>query len=89
MRMTMTKNQLKEILDKYIEAENEITELNNKHGVRVYDCLTENFYNKYNWIIFHLLRIIFGDERTDLIESSILDRALTFDELWEKLNANE
>lgn len=82
----MTKEHLKKILDKYKSAENEVFELDNKFGIQIWNSRTENFYNKFNYVIFELISILFTEQGRELIENYLFDQInITFDELYETL----
>lgn len=82
----MTKEHLKKILDKYKNAENEVVELDNKFGIQIWNSRTENFYNKFNYVIFELISILFTEQGRELIENYLFDQInITFDELYETL----
>ena len=85
----MTKDELKNIIEKYKNAENDIIELDDKFGVRIWNSKNENFYNKYNYIIFKLLENIYGLEKEQLLEEYIFEQIeMTFDELYNYLENN-
>lgn len=78
----MDKSKLKLIIDKYKSAESEISELDSKYGICIYNARNENFFNKYNDIIFRLIEDIVGYENKCLIEEYIFEQTdMTFDEL--------
>lgn len=84
-RFNMTKETLKTIVDKYKEAERQVDQLD-ELGVCVWNPKKENFYNKYQYIIFGLFNEIYGPEKGSLIEDYILDETtLTFDEFYDYL----
>lgn len=84
----MTREELCKIIEKYKEAEAQISELDSKYGVCVWNSRKENFYNKYNYIIFKLFEEIYGLEKEQLLEEYMIDQIenLTFDELYNYLN---
>lgn len=84
----MTREELCKIIEKYKEAEAQISELDSKYGVSVWNSRKENFYNKYNYIIFKLFEEIYGLEKEQLLEEYMIDQIenLTFDELYNYLN---
>lgn len=85
----MTKDELKNIIEKYKNAENDIMELDDKFGMRIWNSKNENFYNKYNYIIFKLLESIYGLEKEQLLEEYIFEQIeMTFDELYNYLENN-
>jgi len=82
----MKKQHVKKILDRYISAEKEITDLDDKFGIRIWDSRNENFYNKFNYVIFELLDMVFTEKGRMLIEDYVFNQTnITFDELWERL----
>lgn len=86
----MTKKDLENIICKYNSAESEVVELDSRFGICLYNSSSENFYNKYNYVIFKLFEHMFGNEGRELIEEYLFEVTnLTFDELCEKLNINE
>ena len=86
----MTKKDLENIICKYNSAESEVVELDARFGICLYNSSNENFYNKYNYVIFKLFEHMFGNEGRELIEEYLFEVTnLTFDELCEKLNINE
>lgn len=85
----MTKETLQKIVDKYKEAEHHIDQLDEQYGVCLWNSKSENFYNKYNYVIFELFNEIYGLEKGSLIEDYIMDETtLTFDELYDYLESN-
>ena len=83
--MIMNKSTLKTIVDKYKEAEHQVDQLD-ELGVCIWNPKKENFYNKYNYIIFELLNEVYGPEKGSLVEDYILDQTtLTFDEFYDYL----
>lgn len=85
----MTKEDLENLICKYNSAESNVIELNSRFGICLYNSHSENFYNKYNYVIFRLFEHIFGYEGREYIENYIFGNDITFDELCEKLNINE
>lgn len=86
----MTKKDLENIICKYNSAESEVVELDSRFGICLYNSSSENFYNKYNYVIFRLLEHMFGYDGKILIEDYIFEQTdMTFDKLCEKLNINE
>lgn len=86
----MNKAKLKKIIDKYRAAEEEIIRLDSTFGICLYNSKNENFYNKYNFVIFKLLDALFGVENRELIEDYIFEQTdITFEELCKALNINE
>lgn len=84
----MTKEELEKHINLYRDAEKDITELDDKYGIRIWDSTNPNFYNKYNLVIHNLLKNIFGEENTWLIEDYIFKQIdMSFDDLWEKINS--
>lgn len=82
----MTKQQLKDIIDKYQTADDEVSQLDRLYGICIYNAYSENFFNKYNWIIFKLLEYQFGAKNIEMIENYIFKQVdMTFDELCEAL----
>lgn len=82
----MTKENLKLLLDKYKESEQEVFDLDNKFGICIWNSKHENFYNKFNYIIFKLLEDMFTTDGASLIENYLFQQIdITFDELWECL----
>ena len=83
----MVKEELHKIVEKYKEAENQVYEMDSKYGVCIWNSRSENFYNKYNYIIFKLLEEIYGIEKEQLIEEYIFEQTvgMTFDELYNYL----
>lgn len=88
MEMTMNKEFLKKILDKYIEAENEVSELDKQFGIEIWNSGKENFYNKFNRVIFDMFEYAFGPINKELIEMAIFEQNMTFDELWQAITEN-
>lgn len=81
----MMKETLKTIVDKYKEAERQVDQLD-ELGVCIWNAKKENFYNKYNYIIFELFNEIYGPEKGSLVEDYIMDETtLTFDEFYDYL----
>ena len=85
----MTRKELKVLLDKCVEAHNETMDLHKNFGVSFHMSTKENFYNKYNYVIYKLFGHIFGDFGQELIEEYVFDDGITFTELCEKLNIYE
>lgn len=85
----MNKKQLKVLLDKCVEAHNDTMNLNKQYGINIFMSTKENFYNKYNYLVYTLFEHLFGPEGRDLIEEYVFDESITFMELCEKLNINE
>jgi hypothetical protein len=83
----MTKEQLKEIIDKYISAEAEVMDLDSKFGIQIWNSRNENFYNRFNFVIFKLFEHIFTPEGIALLEDYIFEQTnITYDELWDTLS---
>lgn len=81
----MIKEKLQKIVDKYKEAERQVDQLD-ELGVCICNSKKENFYNKYNYIIFELFNEIYGSEKGSLVEDYIMDETtLTFDEFYDYL----
>ena len=86
----MKKIELKKFIDLYTSTENDISELNSKYGICIWDSKNPNFYNNYNLIIHNLLLDIFGEKKVEILEDFIFNQTnLTFDQLWEILNKDE
>lgn len=86
----MNKENLKKIFDKYQSAESDILELDKRFGISVFNSKNENFYNKYNYIIFKLFEYIFGNDGRELIENYIFDELdMPFEELYKNLKIYE
>lgn len=86
----MTKKELENLICKYNSAESDIIDMNARFGICIYNSEDENFYNKYNYVIFKLFEHMFGDEGRDLIEEYLFEVTdLAFDELCEKLKIYE
>lgn len=85
----MTKKELKILLDKCVESHNDVMNLNKTFGINIFMSTKENFYNKYNYVIYKLFEHIFGDFGRELIEEYVFDDGITFVELCEKLNIYE
>jgi len=82
----MSKDELKNIIEKYKEVEDDISKLDDEFGICIWNSKKENFYNKYNYIIFKLLENIYGSEKEQLIEEYIFDQIeMTFDDLYNYL----
>ena len=83
----MEKETLHNIIDKYREAENIITELDGTFGITLWNSKNENFYNKYNYVIFKLFEELFGEKKREILEEYIFEQNdMTFDELFKYLN---
>jgi hypothetical protein len=83
----MTRDELKQHIALYKKTENDVFELENKFGIRIWDSKEPNFYNNYNLIIHRLLADIFGETKSELIEDYIFEQVdISFDELCEYLN---
>lgn len=81
----MTKEKLQKIVDKYKEAERQVDQLD-ELGICIRNSKKENFYNKYNYIIFELFNEVYGSKKGSLVEDYILDETtLTFDEFYDYL----
>lgn len=86
----MNKAKLKKIIDKYRAAEEEIIRLDSTFGICLYNSKNENFYNKYNYVIFKLFDALFGAENREIIEDYIFEQTdITFEELCKALNIND
>lgn len=85
----MTKKELKILLDKCVESHNDVMNLNKTFGINMFMSTKENFYNKYNYVIYKLFEHMFGDFGRELIEEYVFDDGITFVELCEKLNIYE
>lgn len=85
----MTKKELENLIVKYNSAESDIMDMNARFGICVYNSYEENFYNKYNYVIFKLFESIFGYEGKEWIETFLFEESITFDELCEKLKIYE
>lgn len=82
----MNKDELKNIIEKYIEAENDVSKLDDGFGICIWNSKKENFYNKYNYIIFKLLENIYTPEKKELLEEYIFNQVeMTFDDLYDYL----
>jgi hypothetical protein len=83
----MTKETLTHIIEKYKEAEEQVCEIDDKYGIRIWNSARENFYNKYNYIIFKLFEELYGTNKTELLEEYIFEQIseMTFDELYDYL----
>lgn len=85
----MTRDKLKQLLDLYQDAEDEIIKIDDTTKMEIRTSKHNNFYNKYNYIIFQLFGIIFGDNKEALIEQYIFDdnsdEHIDFDELCKRL----
>lgn len=83
----MTRDELKQHIALYKKTEDEVFELENKFGIRIWDSKEPNFYNNYNLMIHRLLADIFGEVKSELIEDYIFEQVnISFDELCEYLN---
>lgn len=79
----INKEQLRTLLIRYQLAENQVRQLDTDFGICVYNSHESNFYNELNIIIRKLLESIYGEEKTDLIESFVFEETnMTFDELY-------
>lgn len=86
----MTRKDLENLICKYNSAESDVIDMNARFGICIYNSEYENFYNKYNYVIFKLFEHMFGYDGKILIEDYIFEQTnITFDELCEKLNINE
>lgn len=85
----MTKKELRVLLDKCVEAHNETNELNKNYGVCLWGSAKENFFNKYNYVIYKLFEHMFGEFGRELVEEYVFDDGITFVELCEKLEIYE
>lgn len=86
----MTRKELERIINKYSDVESTMSKLFFDYGINVYNSMSENFYNKYNYIICKLFEHLFGNDGRELIEKHVFENhGMTFDELCEKLNINE
>ena len=85
----MNRKELENLIVKYRSAESDIMDMNARFGICVYNSYEENFYNKYNYVIFKLFESIFGFEGKEIIETFLFDETITFDELCEKLEIYE
>lgn len=86
----MTKDKLKLIIDKYVEAERQVSMMDHDYGITIWNSKRENFYNKYNFIIFKLFEDIFGTKGKDLLEDYIFEQIeMDFDELCNALEIYE
>lgn len=82
----MSKDELKNIIEKYREAEDDVLKLDDEFGIRIWNSEKENFYNKHNYIIFKLLENIYTPEKRELLEEYIFDQVeMTFDDLYNYL----
>lgn len=82
----MSKDELKNIIEKYREVEKDVSKLNDEFGICIWNSKKENFYNKYNYIIFKLLENIYTPEKKELLEEYIFDQVeITFDDLYNYL----
>jgi len=83
----MTRDELEKHIKLYKNTEDTVFELDEKYGINIWGSPNPNIYNNYNLLIHNLLVDIFGDEKTDLIESYIFEEMdITFEQLCEKLN---
>lgn len=82
----MSKDELKNIIEKYKEVEDDVSKLDNEFGICFWNSKKENFYNKYNYIIFKLLEYIYTPEKKELLEEYIFDQVeMSFDDLYNYL----
>ena len=82
----MNKDELKNIIEKYREVEDDVSKLDNEFGICIWNSKKENFYNKYNYIIFKLLENIYTPEKRELLEEYIFNQVeMTFDDLYNYL----
>lgn len=82
----MSKDELKNIIEKYKEVEDDVSKLDDKFGICIWNSKKENFYNKYNYIIFKLLENIYTPEKRELLEEYIFNQIeMTFDDLYNYL----
>lgn len=82
----MDKGELKNIIEKYREVEDDVSKLDNEFGICIWNSKKENFYNKYNYIIFKLLENIYTPEKKELLEEYIFDQVeMSFDDLYNYL----
>lgn len=82
----MSKDELKNIIEKYREVEKDVSKLDGEFGICIWNSKKENFYNKYNYIIFKLLENIYTPEKKELLEEYIFDQVeMTFDDLYNYL----
>lgn len=82
----MSKDELKNIIEKYREIEDDVSKLDDEFGICIWNSKKENFYNKYNYIIFKLLENIYTPEKRELLEEYIFDQVeMTFDDLYNYL----
>lgn len=78
----MNKLIFEKIIDSYQAAEDEVSRLDKEFGICIWNAYTENFYNKYNYIIHQLFIEAFGKEKTEAIEAYLFDEtSMTYDEL--------
>ena len=82
----MNKDELKNIIEKYREIEDDVSKLDDEFGICIWNSKKENFYNKYNYIIFKLLENIYTLEKRELLEEYIFEQVeMTFDDLYNYL----
>lgn len=82
----MNKDELKNIIEKYREIEDDVSKLDDEFGICIWNSKKENFYNKYNYIIFKLLENIYTPEKRELLEEYIFEQVeMTFDDLYNYL----
>lgn len=82
----MNKDELKNIIEKYREVEKDVSKLDDEFGICIWNSRKENFYNKYNYIIFKLLENIYTPEKKELLEEYIFEQVeMTFDDLYNYL----
>jgi hypothetical protein len=85
----MDKDELKNIIEKYREIEDDVSKLDDAFGICIWNSKKENFYNKYNYIIFKLLENIYTPEKKELLEEYIFDQVeMSFDDLYNYLENN-
>lgn len=78
----MNKELFKKIIDTYQSAEDEVSRLDREFGVCIWNAYTENFYNKYSYIIHQLFIEAFGEEKAEMIEEYLFDEtSITYDNL--------
>lgn len=78
----MNKIIFEKIIDSYQAAEDEVFRLDKEFGICIWNAYTENFYNKYNYIIHQLFIEAFGEEKTEMIEAYLFDEtSMTYEEL--------
>lgn len=85
----MTKQELKDYIELYRKTEQQITDLDDKYGIRIWDSAEPNFYNNYNLLLHKLLLQIFGTVKTNLLEDYIFNSIeITEDDLYESLDVS-